>query len=354
MGLSMGMSQTEIHRRQVDLALKRFFSTSPQWRGLRRAHPLVFDAVGGFFKDGGKRVRAILFRQTYLGYGGRDLELLDTVSIALELLHGFILVHDDIIDKSALRREKPALHRAFDALLAGSAKGGSALKGEDLAIVAGDLMYALAIDLIQGSPASDRVKGEAMGLVARTALQTGQGELLDMLEELSPFGDDGARRMLELYDLKTARYTFCCPMALGAVFAEAPAADVEALTRMGSMLGVAYQMRDDIADLEEDCGFGKTSRLAKTQRKKTILLMWAYEASDRRGKELIRSHMDRRKPAGASGLASFKNIVEASGAVKKAERRIALLKGRAFRVLDTLSLDECSRKGIRRHLDSLI
>src|SRR3954468_19758559 len=133
-------------RQRIDISLASFLDTVKKDYKLHLVSPLLFESIREFTLREGKRIRPLLLILTYKGYAPIDKKIsrkLYNASTCMEFLHNFMLIHDDIIDRSDLRRGKPTMHK----LLEKTVKTDDPRKlGYDLSIIAGDIVYALAID----------------------------------------------------------------------------------------------------------------------------------------------------------------------------------------------------------------
>src|SRR3989338_6086904 len=168
-------------KRQIDRSLEHFMSQIKRDYKLHLVNPILYKSIREFSLRRGKRIRPLLLILSYKGYcpaRKRISSSLYHASTCIELLHNFMLIHDDIIDQSHLRRGKPTLHR----LLRKAAKTKNTDKlGYDLSIVAGDIVYALAIDAFLSIKEDPRRKEQALKYFIKTAAFTAMGEFLDIL-----------------------------------------------------------------------------------------------------------------------------------------------------------------------------
>lgn len=195
---------------------------------------------------GGKRLRPVL---CYLGYraaGGAEGEPIVRAAAALELLHTFALVHDDVMDEATERRGVETTHVRFARVFA----GGSAGRGRSAAVLVGDLAAVLAEALFRASGFAAEALDDAFTRFDRMRLEMAVGQYLDLL--------GAARRDLasaeHVADLKTASYTGEGPLLVGAALAGAPDEVVAALAAYGRPAGEAFQLRDDVLDHEAPAG----------------------------------------------------------------------------------------------------
>lgn len=249
--------------RQVD-ELWRGLAPGPDAVALRTA---LTDAVAG-----GKRLRPRLVADTHDALGGRRREAVVEAAAATELVHTAFVVHDDLIDGDDVRRGRPSVPGRFRAAGAGStayAVAGSVLTG-DLALTAALGAFA-RLDL----PAGPR--GRLLDLVTHALTTSAVGELADVRLSLG-----GASvtpdEVVELAYRKTAAYSFVLPMQVGAVLADADDDVVAALGDAGRSLGIAFQLRDDLAGMFGDADVtGKDPAADLREGKLTLLVCHARD-----------------------------------------------------------------------------
>lgn len=231
-------------QRFVDAELEALFD------GERRAasalHPMatiLVDEIARLVAAGGKRIRPALCYWGYRAGGGDDGRPIVLVCAALELLHTFALVHDDVMDGSARRRGIPSVHEHAARAEAGG-RGDAEAAGRSVAILAGDLaaVFADRLMLDSGFAAPRLLRARRVYDAMRVDMATGQ--VLDVL--LSSEGDERLARTIAR--LKTGSYTFEGPLAIGAVLAGAPDEVLAAIAAYARPLGQAFQLRDDLDD----------------------------------------------------------------------------------------------------------
>jgi len=231
---------------------------------------------------GGKRLRAFLVLQSGRLFGV-DRRVLGRVAAAVECLHAYSLVHDDLpaMDNDDMRRGKPTLHKAFD---------------EATAILAGDALLTLAFGLI-ASPEAHGDPFVRCELVARLAAAAGHhgmvgGQMMDLSME---GGRPALPEITRLAHMKTAAlFTFCCES--GAIMGKASASARQALTAYGQELGLAYQIADDLLDLEGNLAeTGKQVGKDETRGKATSVSVLGRERARAQAEALVAqaaAHLD--------------------------------------------------------------
>ncbi len=238
----------------------------------RRLHGAMRHAA----QDGGKRMRPLLVYAAGTAFGC-DEGALDAPAAAVELVHAYSLVHDDLpaMDDDTLRRGKPTVHIAFD---------------EATAILAGDALQSLAFELLAGAPLPAAARVEMLGELARAAGVHGMcgGQALD----IDATGRRIAAGALErLHALKTGALLRAA-VRLGAIAAGADAPARARLDDFAEALGLAFQVRDDLLDVEGDSAvLGKTAGKDQASDKATFPALLGIEASRAR-LQALRAQME--------------------------------------------------------------
>ena len=283
-------------RARVEAALDRSLPSaqaSPQ-----RLHAAMRHGV----LNGGKRMRPLLVYASGSALGA-DAADLDAAAVAVELIHCYSLVHDDLpaMDDDALRRGQPTVHVAFD---------------EATAILAGDALQSLAFEVLAAAPQCDARKVAMLAELARASGMAGMcgGQALDIaatghtkrchtkrcqshvfgreiqtVDVLRPKNDPDTFSLADLerlHAMKTGALLRCA-VRLGAIAGNADADARMALDRYADALGLAFQIRDDLLDIEGDAAtLGKTAGKDLAQDKATFPALLGVAASRARLAEL--------------------------------------------------------------------
>ncbi len=265
-------------KKNINASLESFLERIRKEYKLHLVDPILFESIKEFTLREGKRIRPLLLILSYQGYSNETKKLTPDIynaSTCIELLHNFMLIHDDIIDRSDLRRGKPTLHK----LLKKAARTKEQEKlGFDLSIIAGDIVYALAIDAFLSIQAPAERKEQALKYFIQTAAFTAMGEFIDILHGVTDINRIKERDVFLNYTLKTARYTFECPLVVGAILAGADHDDIKKLSELGILIGQAFQIQDDILGIfDSQKNIGKSILSDLSESKKTILVCHAHE-----------------------------------------------------------------------------
>ncbi len=236
---------------------------------------------------GGKRIRPALVLESYRAAGGRDPDEAWPAALAIECLHTYSLIHDDLpaMDDDDLRRGRPTCHRQFD---------------EATAILAGDALQALAFELLTdaGPPA------RAAGLVRSLAVAAGcqgmvGGQMLDIEGDAQRLDDVLAVERIHVH--KTGALIRWC-MQAGAMLANAPGDTLDRLERYGEAVGLLFQVADDILDATATTeALGKRAGQDARMNKATFVSLLGLARARERAEEMRRIAIEAVEPLGAEG-----------------------------------------------------
>jgi len=273
--------------------------------------PALFRHINDFLLQNGKRIRPSFFVLGYLGFSKKEAPGLYTSALSMEFLHNFVLVHDDIIDRSNIRRGALSAHKMLSRHIAKYKH----LKttGEDLAIILGDVMYALGIAAFLTIDEDAERKEKALKKLIDAAVYTGTGEFLELMSGTKNINTITKEDIYEIYDLKTGIYSFSTPLVLGSMLAGAKGSDMDRLFRCGIYLGRAFQIKNDLSD---------TSLSDLRESRRTILTWYAYNNSNKKNKLIMKRILEKPDPSRSDLLKVHKLIIE-SGAIDCARKEMA-------------------------------
>jgi len=292
----------------------------------RRLTPLLQAFAGSI--AGGKCLRGMLVSLGYELAGGRDHASILAPAAAIEILHTSLLIHDDIMDNSDLRRGKPTLHRAV---------GGSHY-GLSQAMCLADIGFFLSVKLIAESAFSDEAKNRAIVYLSQTTINTGIGQMLDV--QLSTAGDERNEADVQIIErLKTAEYSVIGPLSLGAMLGGASGKQLAAIGKYGTQVGIAYQIRDDILGVygdEQTLGKPVTSDIE--ENKNTLLIAYAQEHGTREEKQTLEDYYGKGRLT-LKQHEAVKRAFISSGALAYAEAQAAACVTRAEAAVPAVTAD---------------
>ncbi|HEX6069105.1 MAG TPA: farnesyl diphosphate synthase [Longimicrobiaceae bacterium] len=268
----------------------------------RRVPASLAEAVAYALSTSGKRLRPILAMAAYRAVGGRETEPAYRLSCALEIVHTYSLVHDDLpcMDDDDVRRGRPTVHRVY---------------GTPVATLAGAALLPLAIAVLDGGARDlglyDAVRAHLIGELCRAAGAVGMvgGQLRDLEGESAPV--DGAG-LESIHRAKTGAL-LTAALRIGAIAGGASDEALEALTRYGSALGLAFQITDDVLDVVGNAeALGKAAGRDEHLRKASYPALFGLDGA----RTLARARADEAKDA-LAGLRSAELVALADYVVER-------------------------------------
>jgi geranylgeranyl diphosphate synthase type II len=214
---------------------------------------------------GGKRIRPLLCLAAAEAVADFTPGI-EEVASSLELIHTYSLIHDDLpaLDNDDLRRGRPTCHKVF---------------GEAMAILAGDSLLTLAFEVLSNAPGDDGRRARLVGELARASGTVGGmigGQVLDIESEGA---EPSASLLASIHHAKTGAL-LRASLRLGAIQAGATEEQLEALSSFGAHVGLAFQIVDDLLDVEEStAALGKTAGKDAAQGKVTFPAVYGIERS---------------------------------------------------------------------------
>jgi farnesyl diphosphate synthase len=276
---------------ETEQLLDRLLTAAPSDGEITRP-PRITEAMRYSSLGGGKRLRPFLAVETAALFGVKREHAL-MAGAAIELVHCYSLVHDDLpaMDNDDLRRGRPTAHKKFD---------------EATAILAGDGLLTFAFDVL-GRPETHPDAAVRIALVTGLARAAGLGgmvggQMLDLAAE-GRFGKNdtpqGEKDVLTLQAMKTgAILKFCC--TAGAILGNAPPAKRDAVNRYGQVIGQAFQIADDLLDVEGDTAtLGKAAGKDAAHGKATLVDLLGIAGARTRLAQLVQDAESALAPFGA-------------------------------------------------------
>jgi len=293
------------------------------------ASPRLREGCRYALQGGGKRVRPALLVLACESVGGTAAAALDAAA-AIEIMHNFTLVHDDIMDNADARRGRPTVHRAWSV---------------NDALLVGDVLVGASYEALLRTRGPGR--GALAGVLTRGLLDVCEGQALDL--EFEKRTDVTAREYFRMIGKKTGAL-LAAAAELGALVGGGTRAQVASLRRFGLRLGVAFQVQDDLLDVVGDAaGFGKTIGGDILEGKRTYLLLTAAGRAEGSDRGLIAQVMRREgshghwkgadgavTPEGRAFVQDVTRAYERCGAIDDARGVVRRTTGGALRELSRL------------------
>lgn len=276
-------TRLEEHRRAIERALDRFVAADDE------PSQQVLEAMRHSLFAGGKRLRPILVLAG-AEVAGMAAEAVLSAACAVELIHTYSLIHDDLpsMDNSPTRRGRPTCH---------------VLYGEAIALLAGDALHAYAFELLARNAAPEVPADRVVRAIAELARGIGPhgmvgGQALDLFASGEPLA---AADVHEIHRLKTGSFIQAC-VRIGGLLGGAAAGDLDALSRYGKHVGLAFQIVDDILDVVgEETKLGKGTGSDAAQAKITFPSVFGLAPSRRLAQEATAQAILALEPLGDRG-----------------------------------------------------
>ena len=255
----------------------------------------LYKACRHLIKAGGKRLRPVLSLISAEALG-KDWKTILPAAIAIETIHNFTLIHDDIMDRDDMRRGVPTVHRLF---------------GEPTAILAGDTLFAEAFKILTKCDVEAENLVKAVDMLADVCIKICEGQFLDMSFERRDFVSE--EEYLDMVKKKTA-VLIACSCSMPAVLFGENKEIIDALWNFGLLSGIGFQIHDDVLDLIGGEKIGKDWGSDLVEGKKTLVIIKAMEmgveikifGKGKATKEEIAKAVQKLKDCGAIDYASKK------------------------------------------------
>ena len=308
-----------------------------------------------FTLRGGKRFRATLVLAGYHLATARPPRPALRAAAGLEHFQSWMLIHDDIIDHSEERRGGPTVHRSLATSHRRERREGSSEDyGTGIAITLGDLEEPFTVDAILSSPAPPAARLAALAEYVRMTRLTGYGQLLDIRNGTLDPGSVTEEDVLNVHRLKSAMYTVACPLRIGALLGQMSKAGLADLESIGTDLGIAFQLRDDVLGAGYEAEESGKSSNDIAEGKRTLLVVRAWAGAS----EADRARLSRvlgNAHATPEDVERAREVIRTTGSLAYSERRIAELSARALARLErSRSLARWGKPLIREIADRLV
>jgi geranylgeranyl diphosphate synthase type I len=294
---------------------------------------LEVDAFLDMLSRGGKRIRGALVMTGYEMCGGTDKAMIMHAARAIEMLHAYALIIDDIQDRAILRRGKPATYRYFSEYhRAHHLKGDPEHAGIALALNSAMAGAHAAEIILANLPAEPQLRLNVLSIMNRTMMITYHGQMTDIMNSLVE--DVDLADIDRVLEWKTALYSFINPIQVGMVLAGAGCEHTDAITPFALHLGRAFQITDDILGI-----FGDEREVGKSplddirEGKATILSTYAAAHANSADTAFLKTCLGNEKLT-QKDFARCKQIIETSGALAYARDKATIEIEQSLAALD--------------------
>ena len=294
----------------------------------------LYEPIAYELSLGGKRIRPVLMLMAYNLYK-EDVDSILSQAAGLETYHNHTLLHDDVMDKADMRRNKPTVHNVWN---------------ENTAILSGDAMLILAYRLMADCPKEKLA--EVLSIFTETTMEICEGQQWDM--EFETRMDVRVDEYVEMIRLKTS-VLLAAALKIGACLADAPVEDAEKLYEFGVKMGLAFQLQDDWLDVYGDPKvFGKNIGGDILCNKKTYMLITALEKANAEQREALEAWLSAVDYVPAEKISAVTALYNEIGVGMRCEEKIEALYSEGLGVLESVALPEERKAALKEFACSLM
>jgi len=276
------------YAKKADAVLDEFFAKKK--KQAQAISPIAAEMIDRYrqFMIGGKKLRGAEIKLGYELCGKRAGKEIIKASTAIEIIHSFLLMHDDIMDQDILRRGRPTIHKQCETQHQKEyQKRDSAHFGLSMAIDIGDLGTFLAYKVLMGSRFPLPQRTTAWEILNNTILEVAYGQGLDITYEA--FDKVTEDNVLRVHTHKTATYTVTAPLQIGATLGGGSKKKLQAIEKFGLPVGIAFQLRDDeLGMFSDEKTLGKPADSDLKEGKNTLLFVKALERGNEEQKKFLK------------------------------------------------------------------
>ena len=294
----------------------------------------LYEPIAYELSLGGKRIRPVLMLMAYNIYK-EDVERILPQAAGLETYHNHTLLHDDVMDKADMRRNKPTVHNVWN---------------DNTAILSGDAMLILAYRLM-AEGLTERL-AEVMHIFTETTMEICEGQQWDM--EFESRMDVKVDEYIEMIRLKTS-VLLAAALKIGACLAGAPAEEAQKLYDFGVKMGLAFQLQDDWLDVYGDPKvFGKNIGGDILCNKKTYMLITALEQADEGQRKELERWLTATDFIPAEKISAVTALYNNIGVGKRCEEMVEAYYSDGLAVLESIALPEERKQALKDFACSLM
>lgn len=294
----------------------------------------LYEPIAYELSLGGKRIRPVLMLMAYNLYQD-NVDAILSQAAGLETYHNHTLLHDDVMDKADMRRNKPTVHNVWN---------------ENAAILSGDAMLILAYRLMADCP-KDKL-ADVLHVFTETTMEICEGQQWDM--EFETRMDVKVEEYIEMIRLKTS-VLLAAALKIGAMLGGASDEDAQKLYDFGVKIGLAFQLQDDWLDVYGDPKvFGKNIGGDILCNKKTYMLITALEEADEEQRAVLEGWLAAHDYVPAEKIAAVTALYNDIGVGKRCQEKAEALNAEGFGILDSINLPEERKAVLREYACSML
>ena len=336
-------SFTSVTAPAIDKIIKQYYSRKIK-NASQHFMKEIYEDIASYCTRKGKRLRPVLALLAYEGYkkGKKNSAEMAKLAAALEMMHSFLLIQDDIVDKSTMRRGEKAMHVITGERYASITNNDTI--GADTAVIAADVLFSNALELVASAEICNRARRRFLAIFADTYEMTAWGQILDILNSKTKTLSVSQNVPLNVSLMKTAYYTIYYPLLMGHVLAGPErSGEREAISSFALPLGLAFQIRDDVLGVfgnEEETGKSTDSDIL--EGKFTLLIENTIEKLPKKERDdFIARFLSLKKKK--SDVEIIRSAIVSSGALDTIRQKQTAFVDESLSHLDSLALSQTAR-----------
>ncbi len=295
----------------------------------------LYEPIRYVLSLGGKRIRPVLMLMAYNLYK-EEVDSVLPVAVGLETYHNYTLLHDDLMDKADMRRNRPTVHKVWS---------------ENTAILSGDTMLVLAYQQICRIDNPVLLK-KVLDIFTEMALEIGEGQQYDMEFEMRD--DVAEEEYIEMIRLKTS-VLLASALKIGALLGGAPDKDADLLHDYGVQVGLVFQLQDDYLDVYGDPAvFGKKIGGDILCNKKTYMLINALRLANDEQRAELKRWINAKEYEPQEKIQAVTSLYNRIGIRELCDRKISGCFEKTGDFLNALEVEDCRKRMLRSFVGSLI
>ncbi|MBR5778390.1 MAG: polyprenyl synthetase family protein [Bacteroidales bacterium] len=295
---------------------------------------LLYEPISYTLEDGGKRLRPVLLLAACDLFDGDCNQALNA-AIGIEIFHNFTLLHDDIMDKSAMRRGKETVYKRWN---------------ENIAILSGDTMFAMAYRYFLKTPHSNL--HQILDVFTETAIDVCNGQQYDM--DFETQSDVSLTEYLTMISKKTA-VLLAGALKIGSLYANCSETDREHLYEFGINIGLAFQLQDDLLDsFGDEKTFGKPIGTDIKDNKKTFLYLKALEQASTEERNRLCKWFSETLTDNTEKIKSVLSIYDKLDIKGITEKEIENYFSKGLQELEMINTENDKKEPLRRFVNQLL
>ena len=335
------------------------------WKKLRECDDIqeehLREVTGSYLEHAGKALRPALLSMGFMAFSGESKTIELPACAAVEMFHTWSLMHDDVIDHDDFRRGRPTAHKRGESLAVnalGLKEKAAAEYGVAVAILGGDMLHSLAVDMLLNLEVSPELsRSLASRMANKLTAQLLSGEQLDIRLSQTPWNRIATENVMQMMELKTgALLQFCiqCGMALGQNAAVEECRSSEEMGRFANLCGVAFQLKDDwLGIFGEQKAFGKPVGSDIREGKRTFMMLKTLEGADDAERRELLSILGR-SDASEDDFDVVRGIIRKTGAEDANEKMVDECISQAYSLLTANIVEPTAKSFLESWLNALV